>query len=157
MADDDPNRRFAVDLNNEVWSRLDAGHLDPDVADRERVLYAAYASAHHWHVVGNVANHARAEHLISRAACIAGFPDQALYHARRCVELVEGAADAMADWDLGFALEALARAQAATGDVGAARATYSRATEVAEAIADPDERTIVEGELAREPWFGLRD
>lgn len=153
MDDDDLDRRIAIELNNAVWSHLDAGHVAAE--DRDRLLYAAYASAHHWQVSGTVANHARAEHLIARAACVSGYPDQALHHARRCLELVESHAEAMAEWDRGFALEALARALAATGDHGAAREHYMRAQEVAAAIADDDDRAIVEGELTREPWFGL--
>lgn len=47
MSDD---RRFGVDLNNEMWARLDAGDVTENspIEDRERLLYAAYASTHHW-------------------------------------------------------------------------------------------------------------
>lgn len=154
MSDD---RRFGVDLNNEVWARLDAGDVTEDspIEERERLLYAAYASTHHWIRAGTVANHARGEHLISRVAARIGEPQVALHHARRCLDLVTANPDETEDWDLAFALEALARAQAACGDTSAARDTRERAQSATAAVADPEDRKVLEQELARPPWFAL--
>jgi hypothetical protein len=60
------------------------------------------------------------------------------------------------DWDWAFALEALARAEAALGGLDGARETLGAALNAAVAVADEEDRRIVEGELDREPWFGLR-
>lgn len=151
------DRRFGVDLNNEVWARLDAGDVTEDspIEDRERLLYAAYASTHHWIRAGTVANQARGEHLISRVAARVGEPQVALRHAQRCLELVTANPDATEDWDLAFALEALARAQAACGDQPEARETLERARSATAAVTDLEDRKILERELARSPWFGL--
>lgn len=157
MTDGDSELHLAQakQLNNSVWDVLDAGELAGDSPEaREALLYAAYASAHHWRQVGTAVNQLRAEHLISRAAALAGYGDAALHHARRCLELCDANRDDIADWDLGFAHEALARALAATGDPTAAEAR-AHAITVAAAIADEQDREIVEGELARAPWFGL--
>jgi hypothetical protein len=62
----------------------------------------------------------------------------------------------MADWDAPFGHEALARALAATGDREGGVAHRLRAVDLTAALVDPEDRTILEGELAREPWFGLR-
>lgn len=151
------HRAIAVDLNNAIWARLDADDVTeaspPD--EREELLYAAYASTHHWLAVGTVANHARGEHLISRVAARIGDADRALHHALRCLALVEANPKDTEDWDLAFALEATARAYAASGDHRAASATIARARQAAAAISDPEDRQIVESELEREPWFGL--
>ena len=154
MSDD---RSFGVDLNNEVWARLDAGDVTEDspIEDRERLLYAAYASTHHWIRAGTVANQARGEHLISRVAARTGEPQAALRHARRCLDLVTAHPDATEDWDLAFALEALARAQAACGDLSDARETLDRAWAATAAVSDDEDRRILEQELRRPPWFGL--
>jgi hypothetical protein len=152
----DLHRFFGVELNNEVWAILDDG-LSPESpeADRELALYGAYASLRHWLDAGTVANQARGEHLVARAAIAVGQPDVSLRHARRCLELVEANPQEMADWDAPFAHEALARALAATGDPEGGAAHRSRCVDLTAALGDPEDRAILEGELAREPWFGL--
>ncbi|MEX2133967.1 MAG: hypothetical protein WEB67_07480, partial [Acidimicrobiia bacterium] len=144
-------------LNNDMWATIEDDTLSgstPGLA-KERMLYAAYASAYHWRNVGNEANFARGEHLISRVAARLGDGDLALRHARRCLELVEWHPDVMEDWDLAFAHEALARGLAAVGDREGAIAEYERASNLAAELSDPADREILEKELRREPWFGL--
>lgn len=154
---EDVDRRFGAQLNNSVWAELDKAEIDATspLERREDMLYAAYASAHHWRQVGHSANRARAEHLIARAATATGYPDVALRHAERCLELVESHADEMEDWDLGFALEAKARALAAVGRADDAAAVFSKAKNATAHIEDAEDRSIVEAELVRPPWFGL--
>jgi hypothetical protein len=151
------HRRLGVDLNNATWDSLDAGDVDADspARDREKLLYGAYATAYHWMQSGTPVHQARAEHLISRAALRVGLPAVSLAHARRCLELLEAHPDLAEDWDLAFAHEALARACAATGDVEAGRRHRETAVGLTGAIADPEEREIVEAELGRGEWFGL--
>jgi hypothetical protein len=160
MPEDDreAHRRIGIDLNNATWDALDAGEVGPDspVADRERLLYGAYASAYHWLLAGTPIHHARAEHLIARTALRVGRPELALAHARRSLELVEQHPDLAEPFDAAFALEALARALAATGDLDGGRATLTRAEAASGAIADAEDGTVVEVELGRGEWFGLR-
>lgn len=153
------HRALGVELNNSVWDDLSAGATTETspVEERERLLYAAYTSTYHWLQVGTVANHLRGEHLISRAAARIGEAEIALRHARRCLELAESHPDEIEDWDLAFALEALARAQAAVGEASTASATLARAVAATAAVVDDDDRRVVEGELRREPWFGVPD
>jgi hypothetical protein len=154
----DMHRWFAVEFNNEVWDLLDAGvgQASPE-ADRDLVLYGAYASARHWAETGGPAQQARAEHLIARAELAVGDPAVALRHARRCLDLVLGHSDAVSDWDAPFAHEALARALAATGDADRARQHRDRAVELKEQVADPQDREVLEAALAGGPWFDLDD
>jgi hypothetical protein len=153
----DLHRFFGTQLNNEVWGLIDDGlSPDSDVEDRELALYGAYASLRHWLDAGNVANQARGEHLVSRVATAIGLPDVAMRHATRCLELVQGHPDEMADWDAAFAHEALARALAATGDREGGRTHLATAIQLCAALPDPEDRAILEGEFARPPWFGLR-
>lgn len=139
------HRWFGAQLNNAVWDHLAAA---PDAEAPDDLLYAAFASAYHWRQAGTAANAARAEHLIARAALESGRPEVALHHAQRCLDLVDRDPDTMEDWDRAFALEALARAQAASGDPAAAQATFAAAVEATSRIEDPDDRAVVEGELA---------
>ncbi|MEM7096241.1 MAG: hypothetical protein AAF567_24760 [Actinomycetota bacterium] len=151
------HRRFAVGLNNAAWAVLDDQLLGPDssLEDRESFLYSTIASTYHWIQIGNAANRARGEYLISRAASLIGRADLAVAHGDRCIELCESNPGVVEDWDLAFAYEAKARALAAAGAADDAATARAQAERLAAAIADDDDRAIVEGELQREPWFGL--
>ena len=154
----DMHRWFGVEFNNEVWDLLDAG-IGPSSpeADRDLVLYGAYASARHWAECGGPAQQARAEHLVARAELAVGTPAVGLQHARRCLDLVLAHPDAVSDWDAPFAHEALARALAATGDAEQARRHRELAVRLTEQVADPLDREVLEAALGRGPWFGLDD
>lgn len=154
----DLHRWFGVQLNNDMWATIEDDTINastPRLA-KERALYAAYASAYHWRNVGNEANFARGEHLISRVAARLGEGELALVHARRCLELVEAHPEVMEDWDLAFAHEAMARGLAAVGEREEASSEYERASKLAGELSDPADREILEKELQREPWFGLK-
>jgi hypothetical protein len=153
----DLHRWFGIQLNNDTWEIIEDESLDAYIPelDKEKMLYAAYASAYHWRNVGNEANFARAEYLISRVAARLGEGALALRHARRCLELVESNSDVVEDWDLAFAHEALARGLAAVGDIPAARVHYERAVEVTRSVSGPQDREILAKELGRGPWFDL--
>jgi hypothetical protein len=152
----DMHRWFAVEFNNEVWDLLDAGTgASSPEADRDLVLYGAYASARHWAECGGPAQQARAEHLVARAELAVGDPAVARRHAQRCLDLVLAHPDAVSDWDEPFAHEALARALAGTGDVDEARRHRELAVRLTQQVADPLDRDVLEAALARGPWFGL--
>lgn len=156
---EDLHRAFGVELNNATWRGIAAGQPDAGSSDdaRERFLYGAYASAFHWMEAQGAtpANRVRAEHLVARAALAVGLADVGLRHARRCRELCDLHASGLEDWDLAFAEEALARALAAVGDLGAAREHLAAAARLGAEIADDDDREVFLEELGREPWFEL--
>jgi hypothetical protein len=154
----DLHRWFGVQLNNGMWTAIEDDTIGPhtDQLERERLLYSAYASAYHWRHAGTMANVARGEHLISRMAARLGEADLALRHARRCLMLIEEHRGEMEDWDEPFAHEALARAHAAVGDAATARSHLDLAIELTGVVADGGDRAVLEAELRRGPWFGLR-
>jgi hypothetical protein len=152
----DLHRWFGVELNNDTWDLLD--QIGDGVAplDQERMLYGAFASTYHWMEAGTAANHARGEYLIAQVALAIGRDQLALHHARRCLEVVETEPDVMADWDAPLAHEVLARALLAGGDPDGAREHLARADEGARAIADPEDRAVVDDALAKGDWGPLR-
>ncbi len=142
-AEGDWHRRQGVAANNEAFTLLAA---DRDPADDERLLRLVHTAAYHWGLAtGAGPQHAiRADYLISRALTATGQPERGLAAADRvlagCLE------HAIADFDLAYAHEARARALhglGRDGEAGAARAA-ARAVEVA----DPEDRAIVEADLA---------
>ena len=147
------HRAQAVTANNSVWELLDAREHSADEADE--LLQRAYAAAYHWgRATGSTAvNMARASWLVSRAHVVLGHGDVALHHAERCAHFVERAGGDAADFDHAYEHEARARALACLGRDDEALAAYRAAEAVV--VADEQDRSIFEGDLIAEPWFGL--
>jgi hypothetical protein len=114
---------------------------------------AAHASQHHWREVGGPPE-TRGEWLVSHVYAVLGLPEPALHHARRCLELADGA-PGVADFDHAYAAEAMARALACAGDLDQAATWHSRATTASATVADDEDRRIFTDDLATGPWFGL--
>ena len=142
-------RQLAVDLFNLTWTFLGKEERTREGADA--MIHAAHASAYHWRQIGTPANFARSEWQCSRVYAVLGRGEPSLHHARRCLELCEENPDALADWDLPFAHEALARAYAVAGDAAEAASHLERARAAAAQVADADDRDHLEHELASVP------
>jgi DNA-binding transcriptional MerR regulator len=150
--DTETHRRLGRELYNHTWTLIEKGDRTP--AETDEMLHATHASAWHWSKGGGtLANAARGEWQIARVYSTLGRGEPALWHARRCLELAEAAANAGVadDWDVAAALEGLARAQAIAGDRDAAEGTRARAREALDAIADPEDRQLVEQDLETTP------
>jgi DNA-binding transcriptional MerR regulator len=137
-------RKLAADLFNGVWALLETEDRTP--AQDDRMLHMAHASRYHWEQVGGPENLARGEWQCSRVYAALRRPEPCLHHARRVLDLCEE--HGIGDWDLAFAHEALARAHAVGGDTAAARASLADARAAAENIADPEDRALLESDLA---------
>jgi hypothetical protein len=138
------HRQLGVDLYNEVWRLMDSRE------DDDRMLYATYASAYHWSVAPECEpkNRARSEWQISRVYTVLGRGEPALHHAQRCLDLCEGHADNVEDWDTPFAYEALARAHQVAGNEDEAARSATLARELGAAIVDPEDREQLAKALA---------
>jgi len=141
-------RQLAIDLFNHVWTLIELPQRTP--AQDDEMIHAAHASRSHWGEVGTKANLARGEWQVSRVYTVLGRSEPALYHAHRCLAYVEEG-DGVEDWDLPFAFEALARAQAVAGDVGESLRYETLAREAGEGIADEEDRDHLLSELATLP------
>ena len=147
------HRKIAVEANNSTWELLGRSPNEVSEDDVEEMTRRAYAAAYHWQRAEGTtpANEARASWLLSRVWVIGGNGDLALHHARRCLAACESAE--LVDFDLAYAHEAMARSFACLGDVELAREHLSTAREVA--VADLEDRAIVEADLLGGPWFDL--
>ncbi|WP_423408116.1 hypothetical protein AABM38_21025 [Heyndrickxia sp. MSNUG] len=107
------HKKMAIDLFNLTWDLIEK--QDRTEAEDDTMLYAANASRYHWGIVGSPLNFARGEWQISRVYAILDRAEPALHHANKslkhCLEHDLG------DFDLGFAYEALARANAVKGNL----------------------------------------
>ena len=149
MLDADAHRRLGKALYNHTWSLLETPDRTPEQVDE--MIAATHASAWHWSKAGGtLANAARGQWQIARVYATLGRGEPALTHAHRCLELAEAATKAGVadDWDVPSALESLARAESVAGDRAAAARTVARAREAAAKISDPEDRQLIESDLA---------
>jgi DNA-binding transcriptional MerR regulator len=137
-------RGLAVDLFNHVWTLLE--RTDRSALEDDEMLHAAHASRYHWGEVGEAVNLARGEWQCSRVYSVLGRAEPALWHANRCLALCEE--HGIADWDVAFAHEAVARALRAAGDHPGADAAVARARQAAVAIAEDEDRELLLSDLA---------
>jgi len=136
-------RQLAADLFNHTWELLELAGRTPDQDDE--MIHAAHASRYHWGEVGSPANRARGEWQCSRVYAVLGRAEPALHHARRCLAICEE--HDLGDWDLAAAWEAVARAARVAEDETTHRDAMSRGRDALDAIADPEDRRLIEADL----------
>jgi hypothetical protein len=143
--DRETERRLAAGLYNEVWRLMEMPKRRPEQDDE--MLHAAHASRYHWGKAGQSVNLARGEWLCSRVYAVLGRPEPAVWHARRCLDLLTefGSGES---WDVAAAYEALARAHSVAGNKAETRTWLAMANEALKAILDPDDRRPIEADLA---------
>ncbi len=133
-------RQRGVDLFNATWSLIESRE------DDELMVHMAHASTYHWATAPECKpeNRARGEWLLARVYALVGRPEPALHHAQSCLRWCEQSG--LADWDLAFAYEALARASRLAGDDDTAERYVEQARAVE--IAETEDRELVEADLA---------
>lgn len=140
-------RALAVDCFNGTWSLLEKSDRTAD--EDALMIHMAHASTYHWGNVGTAVNQVRGEWQCSRVYAVLGRAEPALFHAERALRVCRDAG--IADFDIAFCYEALARAHAVAGDT-AQRTHWLRAAEAAlDGIADEEDRALVAADLATIP------
>ena len=136
-----------MDLFNHTWTLLEKPDRTPEQDDE--MIHCAHASRYHWGEIGEPVNLARGEWQCSRVYAVLGRAEPALWHARRCVAIYE--ADGIAGWDIASGYEAMARAYLTAGDLAEVAAWKAKARPRSTSIDDPDDREVIEGDLATLP------
>ena len=147
------HRMLAIEANNSTWEFLDREPGSLSELDNEEMTRRAYAAAYHWSRAENatVINEVRASWLIAKVWIHQSRGDLALPISIRCIDLC--LANNIADFDLAYVYEAKARSLACIGDLDGAREAKQFASLVA--IADEEDRQLVQADLAKGPWFEL--
>jgi uncharacterized protein YndB with AHSA1/START domain len=140
------HRAQGVECNNSIWDLVG----EPATPERdEELLRRAYASAYHWQRAARrePVNEIRARYMLSKVHHLTGQQERALHYADSgmalCVELD------IADFDLAYAHEARARSLQALGRTDDAAVAWVAAKGTP--VADPEDREIVEADLAEGP------
>lgn len=145
---------FAMDFHAKTWELLDKPNRTRD--EDERMVDYAHASLAHWRVAGTAARHQRGEWMLARVYTVLGNAPLAVYHANRCLEILETNSAEMKDFDYAFAYEAVARAYALSGERAVALRYLEMAQNAGNAIADEEDRKVFFDEFNSGNWSGLR-
>jgi hypothetical protein len=144
--DDATHRMLGVGLYNFTWTLMEKP--DRTAEETDLMIHAAHASRYHWEKVAVAVNRARGEWLCSRVYAVLGRAEPALWHAQRCLAIVEAGGEGFEDWDRASALEAVARAYAVAGDRAKAERCKALAAAELPKIAEADDRDVIEKDLA---------
>lgn len=138
------HKALAKNLFNAAWELMEKPDRTSDETDT--LIHMAHSSRFHWGVAGAPVHWARGEWQLARVYTLAGRPEPALYHARRCLSLSEG--HALGPFDEAFAHEALARAYSLAGDDGGRERHLARAVSLAERVESAADRAWILENLA---------
>ena len=134
------HKKLGIELFNYTWELLDKPQRTRE--ENDTMIHAAHASRFHWEKAGGTAvNLARGEWQVSRVYAVLGRAEAARFHGQRCLELCQE--NGIADFDLAFAYEALARAASVAGDTTERGKYLALAQEASQHIADQDDRDVV--------------
>ena len=142
----------AVNLFNFTWTLIDKPDRTP--TDNDLMIHSAHASRYHWSMAGDVVNYLRGDWQIAHVYTLLKLPERALHFAQLCLRQCE--VKQIGDFDLAFAYEAVARAQACQGNLVEAEKFYRLAEAGAPEIAETDDRELFLSNLAKPPWYGLK-
>jgi tetratricopeptide (TPR) repeat protein len=86
VADDDPAHRALAVTGNNLAAELE-GKLERAPAETELMLLAAHTARKEWQIAGTWLNVERAEYRLVRSCLEANLAEEAVEHARRCIEI----------------------------------------------------------------------
>jgi tetratricopeptide (TPR) repeat protein len=148
-ADDvagDWHRAQGVECNNSIWELVGE---QPSPERDEELLRRAFASAYHWQRASGRThfNEIRARYMLAKVHHLTGQQERSLHYADGTMALCRE--HDVADFDLAYAHEARARALHALGHTEEAAAEWAAA--LATPVADPEDKAIVDADLAEGP------
>ena len=134
------HRFFGSSANNRAW---DLAELPPEHVDRGELLDAAHAAAWHWQAIGTELQRMRALMLLAQAHAMAGLKATALAYAEQMRSYFL-AVPSTPDWEVAFTHVVHAHAASAAGARSEHLRSYAQAIEAVAAIADQEDRAVVE-------------
>jgi hypothetical protein len=152
MADDQPpfdlaaaHRYFAAECFNGAWDLIDKPSRTP--AEDEQMLLRTFASLYHWSQRPDCTAENRSVSLwqISRIYALLGQPENARRYAEQC--RTESEAPGLPPYCLGYAYEALARAEMLAGNKTKMQKYLNAARKTSEKMTDEESRQMLLSDL----------
>ncbi len=139
------HRWFAVDCFNRAWEYINKPERTPD--EDEEMIRLSLASTWHWTQRPDCTNINRAIGLwqIARVYTLAGQAENARRYGQMCLEVSQN--PDMPPFYLGYAYEALARAESLGGDRQVVKALVMEGKRLAEQVAEEEDRSLLLADL----------
>jgi hypothetical protein len=130
------HKYFSADCFNRVWGLLDKPSRSPQ--EDQQMVQLCLASVWHWTERPDCTdtNMSIGYWQASRVYATIGLPDEARRYGRLCLEASKG--PDILPFYLGYAYEALARAEAVAGNEAKAREHLAESHRIAERLPNPD-------------------
>ncbi len=141
------DRALASQLFNRCWELLEQDELSAD--DEVELLTSALTSRFHWLLAGGPDKWIISDWMVARAAGVTGSSDVALRFALRAYEAAR--ASETPDWLVASSAEGVARAYAVAGNAEEFAKWAALARRLIEVIVDPENKVLIEGQLADIP------
>lgn len=141
MTGDDLKRSHqwhAIECNNRAWDL--GGQSSRTKEENEEMLNAAHAAAFHWQKVGTELHNMRAKMLLAHVHAALGMGPTALALANETFNYFT--THESPDWEIAFTHAILAQAAMAAGEDGLYREQYAKASQLGDALADPEDKNI---------------
>jgi hypothetical protein len=149
ITEQEAHKKFAVNAFNLTWDLMDKEERTPE--ENDQMVNAAHASRFHWGEIGTPLEFERGEWQISRVYSILNRPEEAQYHAQRCLDICKS--NHIGDFDIAFAYESMARAAAIAGQSAEAEKYIQLARESGEGIEKQGDKDYFFGELKTIPGY----
>lgn len=137
------HKKLAVDCFNSAWDLMDIKKRTEEEVNL--MINTAHASLYHWKQIGEPLNFARGEWQVSRIYSLAGHGSSALFHGKNSLKYCKE--NAIGDFDLSFAYEAIARAYSLLGNEENKVKYIELTKESAALIEDNDNKNYLISEL----------
>lgn len=140
------HRHFAMQANNRAWALAEQPARSAD--ETREMLSTAHASAWHWFAIGTELHRMRATMLLAQVHALVGDAPRAFAYASQMRAFFLEQPDTP-DWELAFTHTIYANAAQVAGKAAEHRAAWQQAREALDAIADAEDRAIVEKTFAQ--------
>ena len=145
---------MGIEMNIQTWHLL--GKEDRNEKDDARMINFAHASLYHWrksHKYKPI-NEQRGQWMLSHVYAVLGKSEEALSYAEETSRLT--IEQDLKDFDLAYSYEALARANAVSGNKNESVKYLKKAQETGSLISNEDDKKYFISDLESPPWFGCK-
>jgi hypothetical protein len=140
-------KRLAAQANNRAWRLSESTSRSP--AESQEMLHAAHAAMHFWSIVGTDNHKAHALQLLAHVHGLLGDADPASRYLAACAPYLDH--PDRQPWEIALFHAVAANVAAASADGADHRRHHARARELIDALADPEDREILEATFAVVP------
>lgn len=144
-------KKEAIKCFNATWDLIDK--QDRTAEENLKMIHMAHASRYHWGEIGTPLEFSRGEWQISRVYCLVNHGESALFHGKHALKYCLD--HQIGDFDLAFAYETLARANAVMSDDIKTKYYIEKALEASKDIQKPKDLDYFMSELKTIPGYNL--